>query len=160
MYGPICGHTLKPSDSGTFHFYIWWTGDINCKNITETFCLESGKTELINTMKVSKGAMIRNRYNQVPYLTQDTNGKVTNSKLDTTRESQEVSPFPAADHKAQIKTHAHKGNTNTRQKKHKWSTKEEPPLKSILISYRCLVCMKDPLLIDASSPSTYKWRYE
>ena len=27
--------------------------------------------------KVSKGAKIRNRYNQVPHLTQDTNGKVT-----------------------------------------------------------------------------------
>ena len=30
--------------------------------------------------KVSKGAKIRNRYNQVLHLTQDTNGKVTNSK--------------------------------------------------------------------------------
>ena len=50
--------------------------------------------------KVSKGAKIRNRYNQVPHLTQDTNGKVTNSQLDTTNESQEVSPFPAGDHKA------------------------------------------------------------
>ena len=30
-------------------------------------------------IKVSKGAKIRNRYNQVPHLTQDTNGKVTNS---------------------------------------------------------------------------------
>ena len=30
-------------------------------------------------VKVSKGAKIRNRYNQVPHLTQDTNGKVTNS---------------------------------------------------------------------------------
>ena len=29
--------------------------------------------------KVSKVAKIRNRYNQVPHLTQDTNGKVTNS---------------------------------------------------------------------------------
>ena len=29
-------------------------------------------------IKVSKGAKIRNRYNQVPHLTQDTNGKVTN----------------------------------------------------------------------------------
>ena len=28
--------------------------------------------------KVSKGAKIRSRYNQVPHLTQDTNGKVTN----------------------------------------------------------------------------------
>ena len=39
--------------------------------------------------KVSKGAKIRNRYNQVPHLTQDTNGKVTNSQLDTTNKSQE-----------------------------------------------------------------------
>ena len=31
-------------------------------------------------LKVSKGAMIRNRYNQVPYLTQVTNGKETNSQ--------------------------------------------------------------------------------
>ena len=45
--------------------------------------------------KVSKGAKIRNQYNQVPHLTQDINGKVTNSQLDTTNESQEVSPFPA-----------------------------------------------------------------
>ena len=30
--------------------------------------------------EVSKVAKIRNRYNQVPHLTQDTNGKVTNSK--------------------------------------------------------------------------------
>ena len=52
--------------------------------------------------KVSKGAKIRNRYNQVPHLTQDTNGIVTKSQLYTTNESQEVSPFPAGDHKAQI----------------------------------------------------------
>ena len=35
--------------------------------------------------KVSKGSKIRNRYNQVPHLTQDTNRKVTNSQLDTTK---------------------------------------------------------------------------
>ena len=45
--------------------------------------------------KVSKGAKIRNRYNQVPPLTQDTNGKVTNSQLDTTNENQEVMSFPS-----------------------------------------------------------------
>ena len=50
--------------------------------------------------KVSKGAKIRNRYNQVQHLTQDTNVKVTNLQLDTTNESQEVSPFPAGNHKA------------------------------------------------------------
>ena len=53
-------------------------------------------------LKVSKGAKIWNGYNQVPHLTQDTNGKVTNSQLDTTNESQEVSPFPAGDYKAHI----------------------------------------------------------
>ena len=41
------------------------------------------------SIKVSKGAKIRNRYNQVPHLTQDTNRKVTNSQLDTTNESQD-----------------------------------------------------------------------
>ena len=50
------------------------------------------------TTKVSKGAKIRNQYNQVPHLTEDTNGKVTNSQLDTTNESQEVNPFPGGDH--------------------------------------------------------------
>ena len=53
-------------------------------------------------IKVSKGARIRNRYNQVPHLTQNTNGKVTNSQLNTTNESQEASPFPAGAHKAHI----------------------------------------------------------
>ena len=31
----------------------------------------------------NKGAQIRYRYNQVPHLTQNANGKVTNSQLDT-----------------------------------------------------------------------------
>ena len=56
--------------------------------------------------KVSKGAKIRNRYNQVPHLTQETNVKVINSQLDTTNESQEVGPFPAGDHKAHINRRA------------------------------------------------------
>ena len=60
--------------------------------------------------KVSKGAKIRNRYNQVPHLTQDTNGEVTNSQLDTTNESQEVIPFPAGDHKAHINRRAQKND--------------------------------------------------
>ena len=63
-------------------------------------CLDRG--DCLNGVRVSKGVKIRNRYNQVPHLTQDTNGKVTNSQLDTTNESQEVSPFPAGDHKAHI----------------------------------------------------------
>ena len=34
-----------------------------------------------NNVKVSKDAKIRNRYNQVPHLTQDINGKVINVKI-------------------------------------------------------------------------------
>ena len=75
--------------------------------------------------KVTK---IRNRYNQVPHLIQDTNGKVTNSQLDTTNESLEISRFPAGDHKAQIKD-MHKGittqdrkNINDPQKKYHLGT--------------------------------------
>ena len=70
-------------------------------------------------IKVSKGAKIRNRCNQVPHLTQDTNRKVTNSQLDTTNESQEVSPFPAGDHKR---------NINRRSQRHsKYKTEKNPP---------------------------------
>ena len=41
-----------------------------CSEIWGKFC---------RVNEVSKGAKIRNRYKQVPHLTQDTNGKVTNS---------------------------------------------------------------------------------
>ena len=79
------------------------------------------KTTLI--IKVSKGAKIRNRYNQVPHLTQDTDGKVTNSQLDTTNESQEDSPFPAGDHKAHINRRAQ------RHSKHKTEKNIKDPQK-------------------------------
>ena len=77
--------------------------------------------------KVSKGAKIRNRYNQVPHLTQDTNGKVTNSQLDITNENQEVSPFPAGDHKAHINRRAQRHSKHKTEQKHKRSTKDVPP---------------------------------
>ena len=76
--------------------------------------------------KVSKGAKIRNRYNQVSHLTKDTNGKVKNSQLDTTNESQEVSPFPAGDQKAHINRRSQR-HCKHKTEKHKRSTKEEPP---------------------------------
>ena len=78
-------------------------------------------------LKVSNGAKIRNRYNQEPHLTQDTNGKVTNSQLDTTNESQEVSPFPAGDHKAHINRRTQRHSKHKTEQKHKRSTKEVPP---------------------------------
>ena len=75
---------------------------------------------------VSNGAKIRNRYNQAPHLTQDTNGKVTKSQLDTTNESQEVSPFPAGDHKAHIHRRIQMQSKH-KTEKYKRSTKEVPP---------------------------------
>ena len=74
-------------------------------------------------LKVSKGAKIRNRYNQVPHLTQVSNGKITNSQLETTNESQEVSPFPARDHKAHINRRAQ------RHSKHKTEKNIKDPQK-------------------------------
>ena len=71
--------------------------------------------------KVSKGAKVRSRYNKVPHLAQDTNGKVTNSQLDTTNESQEVSPFPAGVHKAHINRRAQRHSKHKTEQKHKRS---------------------------------------
>ena len=71
----------------TFHFIL----------ICMTESSPSTHSKQLGKCIVIKGAKIRNRYNSVPRLTQDTNGKVTNSQLDTINESQEVSPFPAGD---------------------------------------------------------------
>ena len=75
-----------------------------------------GQISLNFNYKVSKGAKIRNRYNKARHLTQDTNGKVKYSQLDTTYESQEVSPFPAGDHKAQTNRRAQRHNKHKKEK--------------------------------------------
>ena len=62
--------------------------------------------------KVRKRKKFKNRYNQAPHLTQDTNGKVKTSHLDITNESQEVRPFPARGHKASINRRTQKHNKN------------------------------------------------
>ena len=72
--------------------------DIKCHDSYLMKCLHNDITQndtiwwhlylphLVSNVKVNKGAKIRNRYNQVPHLTQDTNGKVTNhSKTPQTR---------------------------------------------------------------------------
>ena len=117
-----------------------------------------------NTMKVKKRAKIRNRCNQAPHLTQDTNGKMTTSQLDITNKSQEVSLFPAGDHKGSINIFAQEHNknkteiTNDPQKKHclgsvnillegldRFHGAPTSPLVQMWIkTHRCLVCMKDP----------------
>ena len=89
-----------------------------------------GSDEPVHTrslIRVSKGAKIRNRYNQIPHLTQDTNGKVTNSQLDTKNQSQEVSPFPAGNHKAHINRCAQ------RHSKHKTKKNIKGPQKKFCL---------------------------
>ena len=81
-------------------------------------------------IKVSKGAKIRNRYNQVPHLTQDTNGKVTNSQLDSTNESQEVSPFSVGGHKAHINRRSQRYSKH-KTEKHKYPQKSIFKLKNV-----------------------------
>ena len=60
-----------------------------------------------NRLKVSNGAKIRNRYNQVPHLPQDTNGKVTNSQK-TPQTRAKRSAFSQQVTKKHIQTDAHK----------------------------------------------------
>ena len=93
--------------------------------IHSALCYYTDKRQVI--IKVSKGAKIRSRYNQVPHPTQDTNGKVTNSQLDTTNKSREVSPFQAGDHKAHINRRAQRHSKHKTEQKHQRSTKEVPP---------------------------------
>ena len=72
--------------------------------------------------KVSKpGAKIRNRYNQEPHLTQDSNGKVTTPQ---TRANWPALSQQDCDHKAQINRCAQRHNKHKTEKTHKRSTKE------------------------------------
>ena len=55
-------------------------------------------------------------------------GKVINLQLDTTNESQEVSPFQASDHKAHInRRRVQRHSKHKTEQKHERSTKEVPP---------------------------------
>ena len=55
--------------------------------------------------EVRKTAKSRKRYNQVPYLTQDTTMESNKNTINITNKSQEVNPFPAGDHKAAMNRH-------------------------------------------------------
>ena len=81
-----------------------------CHSISSSLSLILARVWVDYKNKVRKRAKIRNRYNQAPHLTQDTNGKVTTSKLDITNESQKVSLFQAGDHKASKNRRAWKHN--------------------------------------------------
>ena len=89
------------------------------------------ETDVSSYIQVRKVAKIRNRYNQVPHLTQDTTwGGDKKAQENATNKSQEVSPFSASDHKAAM--NRHESIKNTRQKEHKSPTKEVPPWNMII----------------------------
>ena len=82
-----------------------------------------------NFLEVSKGAKIRNRVQSS--TTPDPGYQWVSDKLtaDTTNESQEVSSFPAGDHKAHINRRAQRHSKHKTEQKHKRSTKEVPPFR-------------------------------
>ena len=108
-------------------FYPTVTLMIYSYNLTHVILLRLSRKGYTLVVLVSKGAKIRNQYNQGPHLTQDTNGKVTNLQLDPTNESEEVSPFPASDHKAHLNRRAQ------RHCKHKTEKSIKDPQKKYCI---------------------------
>ena len=64
--------------------------------------------------KVRKVAKIRNRYNQVPHVTQDTTWESDKTQLKITNKSQEVSLLPVSNQKAAM--NRRESMTNTRHK--------------------------------------------
>ena len=70
--------------------------------------------------------MQRSRIDTIPSTTPDPEYQWESDKLtaDTTEESQEVSPFPAGDHKAHINKRAQRHSKHKTEQKHKGSTKE------------------------------------
>ena len=122
------GNITYLASRNIFNLFLSWKCKKQLKGLNNSSVFIIGlrrETKLLKRFptKVSKGAKIRNRNNQVPHLTQDTNGKVTNSQLDTTNESQEVSPFPAGDQKAHINRRAQ------RHSKHKTEQNIKDPQK-------------------------------
>ena len=88
-----------------------------------------GFNSAVKTMKARKAAKIRNRYNQVPHVTQDTTWKSDKSAIEITNKiskgakirnrynqvphlTQEVSPFPAGYHKTAMNRRESITNTN------------------------------------------------
>ena len=78
---------------------------------------------LYTLLKLRKRVKIRNRYNQAPHLTQDTNGKVKTSQLDITNESQEVSLLPIQSRNT--------GNCSDMTKIADWDIKQQHKLTKI-----------------------------
>ena len=108
MRYPVLFQFPIPRDESTTHCVVF--------NMSEIAIMKYHIVKVSSTLKVSKGAKIGKRYNQVPHMTQSTNGKVTNSQLDTTNESQKVILFPAVYHRAHINRRAQRHSKHKTEK--------------------------------------------
>ena len=118
--------------------YIWFKQISHIlRSLNLCMVPQKGIVKAFRGCKVSKGAKIRNRYNQVPYLTQDTNGKVTSSQPDTTNESQEVSPLPAGDLKVHINRRAQRHSKHKTEKNIKDPQKKQLSFGFGVTFFRC-----------------------
>ena len=127
---------LQTKEYNIFENYKLTPLDKICTMDYPKFTVSNQKEESISIQRVKKLAMIhgtivrrgqRSGINTIKYHTYHRipHGKVTITHFNTTNESQEVSPFPAIDHKAAM--NRSESMTNTRQKPHELSTKEVPP---------------------------------
>ena len=92
---------ISPNDSSIFNVakHIDRTNqDVVGKKCTRN---DTGEFSLSDEdkMKVRKTARIRNRYDQVLHLSQDTKWESNKTTINITNKSQWVSPFPSGDHK-------------------------------------------------------------
>ena len=115
------------------------------------------------TRKIRKMAKIRNRYNQEPHMTQDTNGKVTTSSIDITRAKRSALSEQVTTKHQQTDVHESitkqdRNNINDPQQKHRlgmvnknvlleglnrFNGAPTSPLVQMWIkTHRCSVCMK------------------
>ena len=74
MINSSCG------DLCVFNAYMHCRGSRDVEDKYRDVLVQMTKIMNIYSDRSNKVAKIRNRYNQVPHLTQDTNGKVTNSQ--------------------------------------------------------------------------------
>ena len=92
---------------------------------------EEGST---NT-KSKKDGKDQEKYNQVPHLTQDTTWESNKATMKITNKSQEVSPFPAGDHKAAM--NRRESMRNTRHKKLTIDPQKKYPLGTVCKIFYC-----------------------
>ena len=121
---PILCHLTAYLEISHWYILLTWNFpkiDLMCSTITDS-------TLNVLVMDLSKEGCKDQESIQLS-TTPDPEYQWESDKLtaDTTNESQEVSPFPAGDHKAHINRRAQRHNKHKTEQKHKRSTKEAPP---------------------------------